>query len=140
MGIWNYLGNICICSGIFLSYNKMDSAQAVQKSLTDKGITDVELDTIISRIVCYAVVWVIVTLIYAVRHSVTIKGDNYTIQVKYGNLLKETNCKKVINFDECYTTHIGPNPSDIKLHQFVASIFKVWEEVSIFKILLIMQR
>lgn len=89
-------------------------AQAVQKSLTDKGITDVELDTIISRIVCYAVVWVIVTLIYAVRHSVTIKGDNYTIQVKYGNLLKETNCKKVINFDECYTTHIGPNPSDIK--------------------------
>ena len=49
-------------------------AQAVQKSLTDKGITDVELDTIISRIVCYAVVWVIVTLIYAVRHSVTIKA------------------------------------------------------------------
>ena len=68
-------------------------AQAVQKSLTDKGITDVELDTIISRIVCYAVVWVIVTLIYAVRHSVTIKGDNYTIQVKYGNLLKETTFK-----------------------------------------------
>lgn len=63
---------------------------------------------------CYAVVWVIVTLIYAVRHSVTIKGDNYTIKVKYGNLLKETNCKRVINFDECYTTHIGPNPSDIK--------------------------
>ena len=89
-------------------------AQAVQKSLTDKGITDVELDTIISRIVCYAVVWVIVTLIYAVRHSVTIKGDNYTIKVKYGNLLKETNCKRVINFDECYTTHIGSNPSDIK--------------------------
>lgn len=89
-------------------------AQAVQKSLTDKGITDVELDTIISRIVCYAVVWVIVTLIYAVRHSVTIKGDNYTIKVKYGSLLKETNCKRVINFDECYTTHIGPNPSDIK--------------------------
>lgn len=115
MGIWNYLGNICICSGIFLSYKiRWIPAQAVQKSLTDKGITDVELDTIISRIVCYAVVWVIVTLIYAVRHSVTIKGDNYTIQVKYGNLLKETNCKRVINFDECYTTHIGPNPSDIK--------------------------
>lgn len=114
-------------------------AQAVQKRLTDKGITDVELDTIISRIVCYAVVWVIVTLIYAVRHSVTIKGDNYTIKVKYGNLLKETNCKRVINFDECYTTHIGPNPSDIKASSFVVSIFKVWEEVSIFKILLIMQ-
>ena len=73
-------------------------AQAVQKSLTDKGITDVELDTIISRIVCYAVVWVIVALIYAVRHSVTIKGDNYTIKVKYGDLIKETNCKRVINF------------------------------------------
>lgn len=27
-----------------------------------------------------------------------------------------------------------------RLHQFVASIFKVWEEVSIFKILLIMRR
>ena len=28
----------------------------------------------------------------------------------------------VINFDECYTTHIGPNPSDIKF--YLSKIFK----------------
>lgn len=89
-------------------------AQAIQKSLIDKGITDVEFDTIISRIVCYAILWAIVTLIYTVRCSVTFKGDNYAIKVKYGDLLKEKRCKRVINFDECYTTHIGTNTSDVK--------------------------
>lgn len=88
--------------------------RTVQKSFADKRITDVEVDIIISRLLCFVIIWIVATLIYTVRRSVTIKGDNYVIKVKYGNLLKETDCKRVINFDECYTTHIGTNPSDIK--------------------------
>ena len=88
--------------------------EAVQRYLVDKGITDAEIDTIITKIICYAIVWTVVTLIYIVRRTVTIKGNNYVIKVKYGNLLKEVSCKRVINFDECYTTCIGTNPSDIK--------------------------
>lgn len=88
--------------------------EAVQRYLVDKGITDTEIDTIITKIICYAIVWTVVTLIYIFRRTVTIKSNNYVIKVKYGNLLKEVSCKRVINFDECYTTCIGTNPSDIK--------------------------
>lgn len=77
--------------------------EAVQRYLVDKGITDAEIDTIITKIICYAIVWTVVTLIYIVRRTVTIKGNNYVIKVKYGNLLKEVSCKRVINFDECYS-------------------------------------
>ena len=74
--------------------------EAVQRYLVDKGITDAEIDTIITKIICYAIVWTVVTLIYIVRRTVTIKSNNYVIKVKYGNLLKEVSCKRVINFDK----------------------------------------
>lgn len=88
--------------------------QTVQRNLADRGITNIEIDIIISKMLCFAIIWGITTFFYTVRRSVRIKGDDYVIKVKYGNLLNETKCKTVINFDECYTTHIGANPSDIK--------------------------
>lgn len=60
------------------------------------------------------------------RRSVTLKGKNYCIKVKYGNILRYGNIlkyipifgkriyKKVIPFDECFTTKVGTAPSDIK--------------------------
>ena len=47
------------------------------------------------------------------RRSVCIKGNNYSIRIKYGNLLKMRACKKVINFDECFTTIVGSAPSNV---------------------------
>lgn len=47
------------------------------------------------------------------RKHITIKGDCYSIRVEYGNLFELSDCKKVIAFDECFTTKIGDNPSDI---------------------------
>ena len=43
-----------------------------------------------------------------------IKGNNYSIQIEYGDLLEMRACKKVINFDECFTTSVGDAPSEIK--------------------------
>lgn len=43
-----------------------------------------------------------------------LQGKNYSIIVQYGNLFKKKNCKKIINFDECFTTRVGESPSDIK--------------------------
>ena len=40
--------------------------ETVQRYLVDKGITDAEIDTIITKIICYAIVWTVVTLIYIV--------------------------------------------------------------------------
>lgn len=47
------------------------------------------------------------------RNSVKIKGKNYCIVIKYGNIFKEKKCKKVIPFDECFTTNVGTASSDI---------------------------
>lgn len=33
--------------------------------------------------------------------------------MEYGNILKKRNCKRVINFDECFTTHVGDKTADI---------------------------
>lgn len=48
------------------------------------------------------------------RKEVKIKGNNYSIIVEYGDLLKKENCQRVINFDECFTTKVGVCPADIK--------------------------
>lgn len=52
--------------------------------------------------------------LYSLVRKVKIKGNNYSIVVEYGDLLKKENCQRVINFDECYTTSVGINPADIK--------------------------
>lgn len=48
------------------------------------------------------------------RKRVTIKGYNYKIEIKYGNIFDIKNCKKVISFDECFTTEVGELPHQIK--------------------------
>ncbi len=48
------------------------------------------------------------------RKKITISGSNYKIDVEYGDILEQTKCKKVINFDECYTTEIGDAIHQIK--------------------------
>lgn len=93
-------------------------AQSAQKKMIERGITEIEIDIIISRLLCFAAIWVVTAIGYciykAMRRSVKIKGDNYTIEIKYGDIFKEKNCKTVINFDECYTTKIGNKPCEIK--------------------------
>lgn len=76
-----------------------------------------DVNIIISRLVCFLRVWVITSLLYMAflkfRRWITIKGQNYSIRVEYGNILKKRNCKRVINFDECFTTQVGNATAEI---------------------------
>lgn len=76
-----------------------------------------EANIIISRLVCLFLVWIVTALLYLfwlkARRWVTIKGQNYSIRVEYGDIKKKKNCKKVINFDECFTTKVGNATADI---------------------------
>lgn len=71
----------------------------------------------ISRLISFLVVWATTSFLYFLflktRTRITIKGDNYSICVEYGNILKKKKCKRVINFDECFTTQIGGATADI---------------------------
>lgn len=80
---------------------------------------DVEaINTVLSRLRCFLIVIAIsafLNLIWLlIRKWVTIRGDNYTIRVEYGNIFKTKKCKRIINFDECFTTKVGAGIADIK--------------------------
>ena len=76
-----------------------------------------DINVIISRLLCFAVVWLGTAIMYAIflglRQWVTIKGDNYSIKVEYGDILQKKNCKRVINFDECFTDKVGSAIAEI---------------------------
>lgn len=93
---------------------------------TEKYLTSVssiqavatEFNIIISRILAFLVAWALSLIAYALflkfQCFKDIKGSNYSIRVEYGNLFKKKNCKRVINFDECFSTNVGDRPGDIK--------------------------
>lgn len=79
---------------------------------------DVQIINIIfARISLLVCIFIVVSLIYLIwlktRKSITIKGNNYSIVIEYGDILRKKNCKRVINFDECFTTKLGNKISDI---------------------------
>lgn len=65
----------------------------------------------------FAILFILVCVLrgawYCCRSKITIKGDNYNIQVEYGDILAVSDCKKVIPFDECFTTQVGSNPEEV---------------------------
>ena len=48
------------------------------------------------------------------RKKIIIRGEKYEIVVEYGDILTEKNSKKVIGFDECFTTNVSDRVPDIK--------------------------
>lgn len=80
-------------------------------------LTAQDVNIIISRLTCFLFGWVTIALLYAVflkfRWWTTIKGQNYSIRIEYGNILEKRHCKRIINFDECFTTQVGSATADI---------------------------
>lgn len=57
--------------------------------------------------------WFLCILALLLKPWVTIKGHNYKIIIQYGDILRKKKGKKVIGFDECFTTKVGPDTGDI---------------------------
>ena len=77
-----------------------------------------ETNIIVNRIFVIVVVFIISVLLNLIinklKKKITIKDRNYCIVVEYGDIFSFVDCKKVIPFDECFTTCIGSMPSEIK--------------------------
>lgn len=93
-------------------------SEIVAKNVKTETIKINELNVLINRCLCFLLIWILAAIAYGLflkfKWFITIKGKNYAIRVEYGDLLKAKKCRKVISFDECYTTHVGTNPGDIK--------------------------
>lgn len=78
----------------------------------------IEYNIVINRIIVFVFVGLMVAFFYILyirfRPSVVIKRKNYRIKVSYGDIFKIKNAKKVIPFDECYTTSVGDSPAQVK--------------------------
>lgn len=77
-----------------------------------------DINIVCNRLLLFIVIWILVTILYSIficcRKSVTIKDEDFIIKIKYGNIFKEKDCKRVIPFDECFTTIVGNAPHEIK--------------------------
>lgn len=72
---------------------------------------------ILNRILLIVAIFIAVIIIYKIVRSLrwrkTIKNGNYGICIEYGDLFKKKG-KKVIAFDECFTTEIGESAPCVK--------------------------
>lgn len=77
-----------------------------------------DVNIITNRILAFCAVVLLVMLVYALylccRRNIQIKGKNYNIHIGYGDIFEMDGCKKVIPFDECFTTSVGSAPHQIK--------------------------
>lgn len=73
---------------------------------------------IVNRVLLFFIIFTVSNIIYYCYHkyrrSVTLSDRTTTIKVGYGDIFGIKEGKKVINFDECFTTTVGTRPEDIK--------------------------
>ena len=110
----------------------------VPDSFFAQGVIQVDLsnDTIVAcnkllYLLSIAIVIGVCKLIYLkfLRKSVTINGNGYNIVVEYGDLFEKNECKKVIGFDECFTTNVGTAPADIKPNSICGQFLRKYPNV-----------
>lgn len=94
-----------------------------------------DVNIIISRLLCFLFVWVVTSFVYMAflkfRRWITIKGQNYSIKVEYGNIHKKRKCKRVINFDECFTTQVGNATADVNPDSICGQYLKLHSDLDI---------
>ena len=77
----------------------------------------VNANIIVNRIAVFVFVFICVSAGYfcylKYRRQVIIRGKNYSVRIKYGNIFDMDDYKIVIPFDECFTTKVGSAPADI---------------------------
>lgn len=110
-GVFTFVPESAFASHVWITQELLNECEW----LSDFEATDV--DVVITRLACFLLVWATISAAYALflalRRWTTIRGENYSIRVEYGNILKKHNCKRLINFDECFTTHVGEKTADI---------------------------
>jgi hypothetical protein len=91
--------------------------ELLTKSQWFSALSAEDINVIISRLLCFVLVWLGTCMVFAIflglRQWTTIMGNNYSIRVEYGDILQKRNCKRVINFDECFTDQVGSAIADI---------------------------
>lgn len=91
--------------------------ECIEKSKLLSWIDVDDCNIIIGKVILFLSLFLIFTIISLAysrfRRKVKVKGNNFTVVVEYGDLLKKKG-QRLINFDECFTTKVGMATADIK--------------------------
>lgn len=85
---------------------------------------NIVINRIIVLTVCFIIVSIMNCIRYLCRRRYVINDDTCCIEVTYGDILEQKDCKIVIPFDECFSTHVGPNPEDINENSICGQYLK----------------
>lgn len=73
---------------------------------------------LVNRLLFFLLVFTIPNIIFfrylKRRNSVILSDKTMVIKIEYGDIVKIKSGKKVINFDECFTTKVGSRPEEIR--------------------------
>lgn len=88
------------------------------------------INIMLNRLLTGIIIIVLVNLAYYTyyknRKCVFVKGNNFSIKIEYGDILRIVDGKKIIAFDECFTTHVGESPSDVKEESVCGQYLKIY--------------
>lgn len=83
---------------------------------------------LIGRIILCAAIFIIITgcsfLHLKRREAVKLEGRDYIIVVEYGDIINDCRGKRLITFDECFTTKVGIKPQDINPNSICGQYLK----------------
>ena len=110
-GVFTFFPESFFCQCKWVTQELLDQNKATS------SLSAQDINIVISRLACCALIWMVALLVYVMfltlRKAITLKGENYTICVAYGDIFKVKKCKRIIPFDECFTTKVGDATADI---------------------------
>lgn len=128
-------GTFTVVPEAFFKNHEWITKEVLEQCKWFEGLEAQDVNIIISRLVYSLLICVITSFIYIgflkFRRSITIKGQNYSIIVEYGDILKKRKCKRVINFDECFTTQVGNATPDINPGSICGQYLKLHSDLDV---------
>lgn len=75
------------------------------------------------------------TIYYVFRFKIKISGNDYLIEIRYGDIFKIKNSIPVVHSDECLSSHLGEAPGDIKRSSIYGQYLQCHENLNILEII-----
>lgn len=114
----NLLKKGCATAGVLVSaIFTVVPEEAFKCGIIDSDWSDTAIIVTNRVILCIVILTLSIIACYlyrCIRCSVKINNKTYAIKVEYKNLFKAKKGKKIICFDECFSTNVGSKPEDIK--------------------------
>ena len=95
--------------------------------------TNILINRLLVIIAIFISVFILMLLCLKFKKTCSIENSiyNYSITIERGDIFKQSNCKIVIAFDECFTTKIGNDIGDIKPDSICGQYLKLHPDLDI---------